>query len=225
MNKIKGVIFDLDDTLYREIDFVRSGFKAVSEVIEEKYGISKIKFYQKLMRILEKDGRGKVFDTILKNHNIWTKSLVNELVEIYRNHLPNIKLYEDALKTIKLLKKKRVRLGIITDGLAYVQRIKIKALGINNLFNEIIFSDDYGRDRWKPNTFPYKKILELLRLTPNEAIYVGDNPLKDFIGAKKLGILTIRLLRGEYKDLKVSEDYQADYNIDNLLEIIDLINI
>ena len=54
------------------------------------------------------------------------------------------------------------------------------------------------------------------KCNPNEIIYIGDNPNKDFINIKKIGIRTLRVLTGSFKDLSLSRDYEAEHKINNL---------
>lgn len=63
---IEAVIFDLDNTLYDEKQFVRSGFRAVSNRMAEKYGIKEEKLYDLLLNIFSKQGRNEVFDNALR---------------------------------------------------------------------------------------------------------------------------------------------------------------
>ena len=219
---IKAILFDLDDTLYNEKQFVKGGFKAVSLYISERCNISKNAFYQTLLKILEKKGRGHTFDIALKKFGLYKKELVTKLVQIYRNHKPQLFLYPDAY--IVLSKLKNYKLGLITDGNYRVQRKKVQALEIKDFFDVIIFTNCYGKEKQKPNLFPYQKAIEKLGVKPTETIYVGDNPYKDFIGAKKVGISTIRVLRGEYKDVRPDKTFEADYEVRNLREIIDFLS-
>ena len=58
---------------------------------------------------------------------------------------------------------------------------------------------------------------------PEETIFVGDNPEKDFPGAKKLGIKTVRINRGKYENKK-SSSLTVDYEIQNLNELFLIVN-
>ena len=98
------LIFDLDDTLYPEITYVKSGFLAVSDFIFKKFDLDKDLSYKILLKILKRDGRGKIFDSFLKENNIYSKKNVKECISIYRNHTPYINLYRDARKCIKRFK-------------------------------------------------------------------------------------------------------------------------
>lgn len=220
---IKAVIFDLDDTLYNEKDFVIGGFKAVCAYLSEKYGADCNKLFNETNSILIKKGRGAVFDILCEiygyNENIC------KLVSIYRNAMPELKLYDDSIYILNKLRGK-YKLGLITDGLASVQWNKIKLLNIENCFDKIIVTDDLGRDYWKPNEFAYNEILKYFKVNSAEAVYVGDNPHKDFIGAKKAGMNTVRILReyGDHIDVRLDEEHEADIEITDLKQLLDIIN-
>jgi putative hydrolase of the HAD superfamily len=223
---IKSVVFDLDETLYEEKEFVMSGFKAVSKYLSSKYGLNPAEIFETLMSDFERGIRKKNFDALLEK--IGLKENVKKLVNIYRTHTPDISLYKDAKEILPELKCK-YNLGLVTDGKKKTQENKISALSITEYFDVIIITYAYGRDYWKPSSKPFKIALEKLGSVPEEAIYVGDNPVKDFFGAKKLGIHTVRVKRGrgEYDHINVDDNYEADYTIPNLLTlkvIIDQIN-
>jgi len=221
-NLIKVIIFDLDDTLYPERDFVKSGFRKVAEYIEKKFKIKKKEFFKTLIDVLNEEERGHIFDTALKKYDLYNKNLVDKLVEVYRFHKPNIKLYPGTKNLLNSLKKK-YKLALITDGLGYVQQNKVKALTVENLFDSIIYTDNCDKEKFKPNPYTFKKALAHFNLSSREAIYIGDDPHKDFIGAKKLGIRTVRVLQGRYKDIRKEKEFEADCNINKLGEIKNLL--
>ncbi len=107
------------------------------------------------------------------------------------------------------------------------KRKKVQALKLEELFDSIIYTDKYGKDYWKPNVFGYKLALEEFQILPEEAVYIGDNPHKDFIGAKKVGIPTVRILQQgrEYYKVRLDKEYEADYEIRELQEIIDVLKV
>jgi putative hydrolase of the HAD superfamily len=217
--KIKLIIFDLDDTLFRERDFVISGFRAVTEYVGRKYKTNKF-FYQNLINIFDEQGRGKVFDAVLNKYGIIGKNIVNELVEVYRNHNPKIKLWAGGKKVLSFLSKKYI-LVLMTDGAEKTQKNKVKFLKIENFFKKIVYTDSYGAT--KPDTLLYIRILNKFKIKPQEVLAIGDNPEKDFIGAKSLGIKTARILKGEKKYQKIKRKYNADFNIKKLEDIIKIL--
>lgn len=215
---MKALVFDLDDTLYKEEDFVYGAFLKVSEYLSEKYSIVRDEVFQAMKRMLVENGRGRIFDDICALYEI--NENVDMLIEMYRNAAPGISLYEDAEHTLRYFKGK-CRLGLITDGKYYVQWNKIKLLDIEKYFDSIIVTDDHGKDFWKPNTKPYLKMAGDLGIPLHDMAYIGDNPNKDFYGAKQLGIRTVRIIRpvGDNMGLRLEREYEADIEVHNLYEL------
>ncbi|WP_186429901.1 HAD family hydrolase [Clostridium sp. BSD9I1] len=219
---IQLVAFDLDDTLYNEKDFVFGAFKEVSEYLSAKYNLNSEDVYIDMINILQSHGRGKIFNIICDNYNI--NEDIKALVQVYRNAKPKLKLYEDSVEILNKLKY-NYKLGLITDGLGYVQWNKIKLLEVEKYFDNIIVTDDLGREYWKPHIMSFKNMAEKFNFLPSECVYIGDNPNKDFYGAKKLGYKTIRLIReaGDHIHVRLDSEYEADYEVSSLNEIISII--
>lgn len=222
---MKAVLFDLDNTLYPEIEFVKSGFRAVARYLVSKHHFSEDLIVKQMLDILEKDGRGKVFDSSLHNLGLYSEDMVKLLVFIYRSHHPRIQLYSDVLPTLKKLRSWSLRMGIITDGMASVQRNKIASLAFDKIFDAIVFSDEIGREFWKPSTMPYKVALNLLQISPLESAYVGDDPSKDFLGSNSIGMYTIQVKREmqQNKTDVIPEPARARVIVKKLDEILPII--
>ena len=222
--KINTYIFDLDDTLYEEIQFVKAGMMSVCLYVSKKYGLECKELFDYCMELLEKEGRGKIFDNLCAKYELDEK--VSELVKIYRGTEPNLSLYEDAEECLLELKKQGFKLGDITDGNAKVQGAKVRGLGLNKLVDAVLLTDEMRRDDGssfsKPAAEVYEECLKMLGAKPDESVYVGDNPNKDFIGARKLGMGTVHIVRdrGMFVGAKVSEEYEADKKIHSLKELI-----
>ena len=127
---MKAVLFDLDNTLYPEFSFVRGGFEAVARYLCEKYNLNKEDLIQKMLDTLRREGRGRIFDLLIKDLQLSSEERVEHLVELYRSHKPELELYEDTAPLLERLKENGFLLGIITDGLVSVQKSKVAALGI-----------------------------------------------------------------------------------------------
>ncbi|APU61661.1 HAD-IA family hydrolase [Clostridium botulinum] len=219
---INTIIFDLDDTLYKELDFVYGAFKEVCTYLSNKYNKDEKQLYKDILNTLEEHGRGKIFNIICEKYNM--KADIKELVKIYREAKPKISLYEDAKYILTYLKAKNV--GIITDGKASVQWNKIKLLGLEKMVDKIIVTDDFGLDFWKPHEFAYREMLKYFNCTSEQCIYVGDNPHKDFIGARKVGMHTVRIIRevGDHMNTFLDANYEADNKINSLREMANFLN-
>jgi putative hydrolase of the HAD superfamily len=188
-------VFDLDDTLYPEKEYVRSGFQAVAAWSEGNLGITAEQGFGELLRLFDQGLRGDTFDHWLEIHGFTERSLVAKLVEVYRQHEPVISPFPEIPALLRSLRV-QYRLGMVSDGYLEVQKRKYRALKLARYFDAIVFSDEWGPKAWKPSTVPFQAILERLgRLAPGETVYVADNPAKDFLGARRIGMATVRLRR------------------------------
>ncbi len=223
MTEFRAVVFDLDDTLYPERDYVLSGFKAVSEWAERAIGIPKEQGFRQLSDLFEIGIRGNTFDVWLRTMTTpVSPTIIENLVRVYRNHQPDLIPFPETVDVLKQLKT-RVSIGLLTDGHASVQRLKVASLGISNYFNAIVISDELGgKEAWKPSTLPFEHVLGRMRVAPDKAAYVGDNPAKDFIGARRANMFSVRVRRpgGEHFLEEPSDsEYAPNREISNLNEL------
>jgi putative hydrolase of the HAD superfamily len=219
---IKAVVFDMDDTLFKEMDYVLSGFSAVDQWLKETQGL--IGFYKLAVELFNKGERKYIFNQVLESLGVrYNKNFICQLIDVYRNHTPIISLFEDAKYVLNNLQGS-IKIGLITDGYLSSQKQKFDALGIHEKFDTVIFTDELGREHWKPNPLPYEQVCLKLECLPSECIYIGDNVNKDFVTAKKLGWLTVHINRNEgiYTKAKVSYEYEADYQIHNMKELFNI---
>lgn len=222
---IKAVVFDLDDTLISEKEYIRSGFRAVSNKLAIENNMNEDYIYD-VMKITFNEDSKNVFNRVLDKLEInYDIEYIKELIDYYRGHIPDIKLYEDAEYIIKTLYKKGIKLGMITDGYKITQRNKLQILNINDYFEHIVVTDELGRDYWKPHKKPYEIIKEKLNLDYKNMVYVGDNVSKDFVTANKLGMNTIVISREEgiYTGIKLEDEYLAKSRVISLIDIEGLI--
>ena len=223
----KAVIFDLDDTLASETDYARSGYRAVSSyLIKTGFPVKDGDLiYREFISLFNEDHK-KVFNRFLINHGLPdSRDRVMELVEVYRNHLPDIAYYEDVEPLLLKLGEMGIKKGILSDGYAVTQRQKIKALKAEEDFDIIVLTDELGREAWKPSPKGFELIEERLSLKPAEILYVGDNPEKDFYLSVTAGIRTARIIReeGVYSSREYYEGVKEDMRITSLEEIAGMI--
>ncbi|NMD37172.1 MAG: HAD hydrolase-like protein, partial [Christensenellaceae bacterium] len=182
---IKAVIFDLDDTLYSEKEYVKSGFKTVSNLIPELSNAETL--------LNEAFNLGlPAIDEVLKNNNLMFKKA--ECVLAYRNHFPNINFRDGILELLIKLKKSKVFIGIITDGRIEGQKNKIRALDLNKYVDSIIITDELGGPNFRKPCDIAFRIMQLNADVPFEnMVYIGDNISKDFVAPQILGMQSIML--------------------------------
>jgi putative hydrolase of the HAD superfamily len=210
------LVFDLDDTLFEEITFVKSGFDAVAAFLFKEFGVNQKKSLAFMLNELQEEGRGKIFNELLIRNNLFSKSLLKKCLSVYRLHKPNICLYPDA---IDFLLRTNYSKYIVTDGNKIVQKNKIHALGLHNMVKKAMASHHYGIKNAKPSAYCFLKISEWEKTSPEKIIYFGDNPNKDFVGIKPLGFKTVRVMRGNYAKVEKPKKYEADYRISSFAEI------
>jgi len=217
---IHTVVFDLDDTLYAERDYVLSGFAAVDEWLRSEQKLTG--FLQLSHQRFKQGHRGRIFDEVLlelRGENP-TQDLVKDLIAVYRQHRPTLELFPDAEEVLEW-SGNLFNLGLITDGYREVQENKIAALALGNRIPFRVVTDSLGREFWKPHQEPYRRVMQHFGGDASGFVYIGDNPRKDFIGARQLGWRTIRIRRdlGEHQDFEPTVTQQADRDIIDLNEL------
>jgi len=217
---IKAILFDLDDTLYEESTFVASGFWAVAAHLAERFGVDRQKAFSDMMTVLTTEGRGKIFDRVLERYGLYSPYLVAALVRVYRSHMPSISLYPDVELTFWTLKENGVKLGIITDGLHVVQKRKVTALGLQDLVDIIIYTDELGGEYWKPHPASFYRAVSMLGVESSEAAYVGNDPAKDFAGPNSVGMLSIHICRNSMPE---ECNCEANAHISALTQLLQII--
>ena len=211
---IKPLIFDLDDTLYPEIMFVEGGFRAVARHLNKSLDLSEHEIYSMLLNILRREGRGSVFDKLLRSQGKYSQKSVQHCVRIYRSHKPNLKLYDAAV--VQLASFKKEELFLVTDGNKIVQASKVESLGLNQIMAKVFITHRFGIANAKPSIHCFQIIKKICGCSWIDMTYVGDNPKKDFVNLKPLGVHTVRVKTGYFTDHTAPFTYDADVTIDNL---------
>lgn len=218
---IKVVAFDLDDTLISEFEYIKSGYRAVAGELLKKYNLLENETYDKLMSLFSEDSKN-VFNRILDEYGIsYEKDDILSLVKVYREHMPEIDFFPDVIPTLTMLKKRGIKLGIITDGYTITQTNKLKAVLADKYFDKIIITDLLGKEFWKPHPKSFEMMKEYFNVEWDEMAYVGDNPQKDFYISKAYPLRTVRILRDNsvYKDSEYREGIKESFKIDKLLDL------
>ena len=204
---ITTVVFDLDDTLYDEIEYCETGFKEVAGFLAElTESPSAERIFSVMWEQFSSGNRKNTINGTLDELGIsYDDALIQKLVNTYRNHIPTIKLPEDSRDILCELRAKYT-LALITDGFLPAQQFKVKSLGIEEYFKCIVYTEQLGREFWKPSPAGFEKIIQTLNVKPENMVYIGDNEKKDFIAPNKLGFFTIQLIRPARLHTKVSSD-------------------
>lgn len=177
----KVVCFDLDDTLYKEIDYLTSAYGEIAASVGHPELLPQmVKWYREGENVFQK-----------LNQFLGVDKPIEAYLKIYRNHIPTISLSDGVEDTLNELKHRGVILGLITDGRSVGQRNKIKALGLEKWFDDenIIISEELGSEKTDYKNFKYFE----QKYPEHSFVYIGDNPKKDFIVPNRFGWQTVML--------------------------------
>jgi putative hydrolase of the HAD superfamily len=196
MSRIRAIIFDIDDTLYPERDYVLSGYRAVADAFAGRLGEADA-VHARMVALFDTPHRGRVFNVLADEAGATADeadALVAAMITTYRTHAPAIMLEQDVVAVLEALRG-RYRLGAISDGYLGVQERKATALRLSQWLDEIIFTDAFGREFWKPHPRAFEAMADRLGVAADACAYVGDNLAKDFVAPNALGWLSVLLER------------------------------
>jgi putative hydrolase of the HAD superfamily len=216
---MKAIFFDLDNTFYDVRQYYFGAFKEISNYLSKKYRIPKEKIYKILKKLWKKNTSlyPNLFDDLLNIFGL--KKELKNVIKLFNSYEGKLKPYPDVITILKELKKRQYKLGIITDGNVKRQERKIKLLGIKKFLKIIIYTKNI---KPKPSEKPFLIAIKKLKVNPQNIFYVADNPLIDFEGAKKIGMKTIRLKRGEFT--KMPRNKYIDFEIKKFKGLLRIIN-
>jgi putative hydrolase of the HAD superfamily len=187
------VVLDIDDTLYLERDYVRSGLRAVSEWATAGLGLSGV--FDRAWSAFECGHRGDLFDRALRSlGHAPDGEIVARMVAIYRQHEPAIALADDARRFLAGNGAGR-DIAVVSDGPLESQRTKARALGLERWAEPIILTAAYGKEYSKPSPLAFRFIQDRFAVDARACWYIADNPAKDFGGPRSLGWHTVRISR------------------------------
>lgn len=178
----KAVIFDLDDTLYSEKEYVWSGYREIGRYLTMVEDCEK-----KLWEAFEK--KEQAVDSVLQREGIYCEEIKAECLERYRRQNPNLHFYPGIKELLAELRQKGKKLGVLTDGRPEGQRKKIKSLQLERYVDAIVITDELGGALYrKPCEAGFLEICRRLDVPTSSAVYIGDNLQKDWNGARKAGL-------------------------------------
>jgi putative hydrolase of the HAD superfamily len=207
---IKAVIFDLDNTLYDERCYFLKVFKIFCINHSVDFDQIQCVFTDELRRHSE-----DIFGDILKKINYYSVSRQNELFDLYKSIDCRLLLYDEAYEIISHIKRKKMKIAIITNGVVEAQKNKIKALGIQSEINHIIYARGYGKEYEKPNSMAFLMAIDALKVDVADAIYIGDHPDTDIKGAKGVGLKALRFINEYTSNLECN-------NCDNIRSLVEI---
>lgn len=177
LDEVDAVIFDLDDTLYSEKEYVKSGYRKIAE------WLGRPEMEDRLWQVFTRGGRA--LDEALDEKDR------AEALRIYRFQEPDIHLYSGVAEMLARIRTRK-KVGIITDGRPEGQRAKLRALGLT--VDHVIITDELGGVEYrKPCAVAFEEMKRVLDVPFERMVYIGDNTSKDFIAPTALGMQCIHV--------------------------------
>lgn len=225
-SSIRTFVFDLDNTLYDESLFVLGGTSYVIAWIANQFSINQKYLHSVMDSIMENYPRGEWYQRLLERLRIpYSEKVLSKMISIYRNHVPNLRLYKDAenfLESIRWLREKRngIKIALISDGLIHVQESKVKALGLRKIMDECIFTWEKGSEFQKPHKWAFESIESRTGTSGKLCCYFGDDQSKDFFAPRELGWQSVCLLRGKEIKSSFDREFTPLFYVDTFEDIV-----
>lgn len=222
---IKGILLDLDDTLYEyekthkialftALNQVEEKYNIESEVVSSAFRFAKKKLKSILPNVAANHSRILYFQLMCEHLNIKPIPNAYELSELYwKTFLENMELTNDS--KIFLDKYKELPICLLTDLTAEIQYRKLEKLTLTSVIDHIVTSEEAGVE--KPHPFMFKRALAKLRLNSDEVVMIGDNYAKDIEGAALLGIKSFWITRQE---VAKHETLSGCIRVNSLTEVV-----
>lgn len=225
--KFKGILLDLDDTLYfyekahrAAISSVKSFLKhenLIKRNFDKTYLESRKYINEKLFGTAASHNRLLYFQTLCEKNNINSFLYAPILYDLYWDtFLKNMLLRKNILPFLDFCFQEGIKVCIVTDLTAHIQYRKIKRLKLASKINYIVTSEEAGVE--KPDAKIFELAINKLNLKFNEVCMIGDNFEKDIVGANALGIRTFWLNnKNSFNNLFEDTFIFNDFN--NLIEV------
>ena len=221
---IKGVVFDLDNTLLDFMKMKEFAVKAaIKGMIEAGLIVNEDESYIEINSIYEEFGweNQKVFDVFLEKSigHVDNKFLAAGIVAYRRAREANLMAYPNVNKTLLALSKSGIKLGVVSDAPSREAWMRIYYLNLYHYFDVVITFDDSGER--KPSPIPFQLALDGMGLRPEETIMIGDWPERDVVGAQQIGMKTAF---ARYGDTFGTVNSGADWDLNDIYQLVGIIN-
>ena len=191
----RALLFDLDDTLYAERQFVRSGFRVVAAEVETRFGVPRREALATLVGALRRGRRRRALQDLCEHH-VLSAGIIPDLVETIRAHTPVMRLPDSTVAVLHAARRAGWRIGVVTNGLPAIQARKVDALGLRQFVDVIVFADECGAGLGKPERAGFDAALAALGMPADLAVFVGDDLRCDVFGARLAGMRTVWMRHG-----------------------------
>jgi HAD superfamily hydrolase (TIGR02253 family) len=221
---IKGIIFDLDNTL---VDFMKMKREAISaaihSMIDAGLKLTSEEVQERIDAIYKERGIEfqNVFDQLLYDvfQKVDYKILSAGIIAYRRAREAALVPYPHVNITLVELVKRGLRLAVVSDAPGREAWLRLCYLNFHHIFDYVVTFEDTGER--KPSPGPFRKALERLSIEPREAIMVGDWAERDMVGAAAVGMITVF---ARYGDTFGTVETNANYEINDISELLAIVD-
>ncbi len=221
INNIKGIIFDMDNTLF---DLVEAKMVACTEIITFLGTGDPDKLFGYFRRGIHGFENPENIKDYMTDSGINSTETYRRCVTIYKTEkVKHIRLYPMVRETLEELKEMGLHLGILTDANSNNAWTRLEKVGMEKLFHSLISHDMTGAK--KPDHTPFRYALETMGLEAHETLFVGDSLRRDIAPSKELGMMTVYAAYGDRNSAsdRIRAEYGPDHIIHNFSEILELV--
>lgn len=220
---IKAVVFDLDNTLVDFMLMKRNAVEAgIRGMIDAGLPFAQEEVDRTITAIYKEKGieYQQVFNRLLEQliGGVDPKILAAGIIAYRRAREATLVPYPHVHYTLFTLARLGLRLGVVSDAPQLEAWLRLCSLSLHHIFDAVVTFEDTGVR--KPDAAPFRRILSLLDVQPEEAIMVGDWEDRDILGASNVGM---RSAFARYGDTFGTGDTRADHELRDIRELIDII--
>ncbi|SFB91926.1 putative hydrolase of the HAD superfamily [Brevinema andersonii] len=194
---IKGILLDLDDTLYSYAPAHQTALQTWSqsasqdlnisiEQAEKEYCIARRWFNIQLKDTGASHSRLLYFKYISEKYGLKVSKVLAWEKIYWDSFLNHMTLFPDVFPFLDKCLENKLQICLVTDLTTEIQLKKLEKLKIDHYFNYIVTSEESGQE--KPKSLPFLLALYKLNLFPKDVVMIGDHQEKDILGAELLGI-------------------------------------
>jgi putative hydrolase of the HAD superfamily len=220
----KAILFDLDNTLRDFMDMKLACTDAAVEAMVKAGLDMDIEEAKKQLYDIYFDigiEHPKIFEVFLERvHKEIDPKILAKGILAYRNTQDeHMHAYPGVPEMLDKIHEKGIKTCIVTDAPRLKAWMRLTEIGLEDKFDHVITFDDTNNH--KPSELPFKLALEKLNLKPEDVIMVGDNPQRDIVGAKNIGIKAVWAKYGWSREQQIT--VEPDHILNKPEELLDLL--
>jgi len=225
--EIKAVLFDIDDTLYNTSLQAESARKnAIRAMIEAGLSVDEDKAFAELENIVARYGSNydHHYDKLIEKFKVGPSPhmIAAGIIAYHTTKIAYLVPYPDTVPTLLSLRDKRIRLGIVTEGVPVKQWEKLIRLGLQHFF-EVVLIEKEGKKAGRGGSV-YLRAAKRMGLDSGQCMMVGDRLDTDIFGANRAGLVTVQLCKGKHCGMEPgSKSMLPDYVVSRLSGVLEVV--